>query len=212
MAVRSVEDRARSSREFSPVHSHSCERSPTQDYGSAHALLGGLHVAKIRHLEEFLLVLPVIAERGISPHQRIYDERGFSPVRSHGRPLSGIKPFASFLLCGLHGGEKRRLEVFLLVHLSSHIVASSLDKSRADAPCFVDFTSFKTSFRSFEPRSPRNPLQKILALWSKDFFIQSAGLVYHHALACISSAREELDIITAEPCIPFTAVFLYLII
>ena len=153
MAVRSVEDRARSSREFSPVHSHSCEHSPTQDYGSAHALLGGLH-----------------------------------------------------------GGEKRRLEVFLLVHLSSHIVASSLDKSRADAPCFVDFTSFKTSFRSFEPRSPRNPLQKILALWSKDFFIQSAGLVYHHALACISSASKELDIITAEPCIPFTAVFLYLII
>ena len=41
--------------------------------------------------------------------------RGFSPVRSHSRSLSGVKPFANSLLCGLHGGEKRRLEVFLLV-------------------------------------------------------------------------------------------------
>ena len=29
------------------------------------------------------------------------------------------------------------------------------------------------------------------------FFIQTAGLVYHHALACISSAPLELYIITA---------------
>ena len=44
---------------------------------------------------------------------RSFDAR--SPVRSHSRLLSGVKPFANSLLGGLHGGEKRRLEVFLLV-------------------------------------------------------------------------------------------------
>ena len=45
------------------------------------------------------------------------------------------------------------------------------------------------------------PQKKNEAYALRSFFIQAAGLVYHHASACISSAHLELYIITAKPCI-----------
>ena len=53
----------------------------------------------------------------------------------------------------------------------------------------------------FEPRNPLQKRSNFCLSKVTSFFIQAAGLAYHHASACISSAPLELYIITAKPCI-----------
>ncbi len=61
-----------------------------------------------------------------------------------------------------------------------------------------DYESKGQGFESLRARQKRSNfcLPKVTS-----FFIQAAGLAYHHASACISSAPLELYIITAKPCI-----------
>ena len=75
-----------------------------------------------------------------------------NPLQKH----DGTQRVPSFLLLGRIGASYHASASAMHASFTqlSHIVVSSHSKLCADTPCFVNFTSLKTSFRSFEARSP----------------------------------------------------------